>query len=137
MAESEVLFTITKEHLDTGLRGFPVGTCPNSHVDPMTGLFYAGYAIADLAEKQPEEVIYLLLKREMPDAGQLAAFKKDLGAHSKLHPGVIDHLRSLPKQGHPMKWFLAALNVMGMYEGTGDYAKDYLNVVAQLPEAVA
>lgn len=36
-----------------------------------------------------------------------------------------------------MKWFLAALNVMGMYEGTGDYAKDCINVVAQLPEAVA
>lgn len=137
MADSEVLFTITREHLDTGLRGFPVGTCPNSHVDPMTGLFYGGYPIADLAERQPEEVIYLLLKRELPDAAQLAAFKQDLVSHSKLHPGVIDQLRSLPKQGHPMKWFLAAINAMGMYSGTGDYAKDYLNVVAQLPEAVA
>ena len=50
---------------------------------------------------------------------------------------MIEHLRSLPKQGHPMKWFLAAINVMGMYEGTGDYSKDCLNVIAQLPEAVA
>ena len=24
----EVLFTITRDHLDTGMRGFPVGTCP-------------------------------------------------------------------------------------------------------------
>ena len=137
MADSEVLFTITKEHLDTGLRGFPVGTCPNSHVDPMKGLFYGGYAIPQLADKQPEEVIYLLIKRDLPDAAQLAAFKKELAANSKLHPGVIEHLRSLPKQGHPMKWFLAAINVMGMYEGTGDYAKDAINVIAQLPEAVA
>ena len=53
MADSEVLFTITKEHLDTGLRGFPVGTCPNSHVDPMKGLFYGGYAIPELADRQP------------------------------------------------------------------------------------
>src|SRR4051812_27192182 len=114
MSESEVLFKITKEHLDTGLRGFPVGTCPNSHVDPMTGLFYGGYAIADLAEKQPEEVIYLLLKRELPDAAQLSTFKMDIIANSRLDKGVIEHLRTLPKHGHPMKWLLAALNAMGM-----------------------
>ncbi len=137
MAESEVLFKITREHLDTGLRGFPVGTCPNSHVDPNKGLFYGGYAIPELSEKEPEAVMYLLLHNELPDAAQLADFKKSIIANSKLHPGVIEHLRSLPKNGHPMKWFLAAINVMGMYEGTGNYAKDYLNVLAQLPEAVA
>src|SRR4051812_3371008 len=137
MAESEVLFKITREHLDTGLRGFPVGTCPNSHVDPVEGLFYGGYPIAALSEKQPEEVMYLLLKRDLPDAAQLAAFKQEIVAHSKLHPGVVEHLKGLPKQGHPMKWFLDAINTLGMYSGTGDYAKDYLNVIAQLPEAVA
>jgi citrate synthase len=137
MADSETLFTITKDHLDTGLRGFPVGTCPNSHVDPVKGLFYGGYAIPELADRQPEEVIYLLIKRELPDAARLAAFKKELAANSRLDRGVIEHLRSLPKKGHPMKWLLAAINAMGMYEGTGDYAKDCINVIAQLPEAVA
>ncbi len=137
MAESEVIFKITRDLLDTGLRGFPVGTCPNSHVDPMKGLFYGGYAIAELAEKEPEAIMYLLLKRDLPDAAQLAAFKQDIVSHSKLHPGVIDHLRFLPKQGHPMKWFLSAINAIGMYSGTGDYRKDYINVIAQLPEAVA
>lgn len=137
MAEGEVLFKITRDLLDTGLRGFPVGTCPNSHVDPMEGLFYGGYPIADLADKQPEEVVYLLIKRELPTADQLAAFKKDLIAHSKLHPDVIKVLKGLPKQGHPMKWLMSALTTMGMYSGTGDYAKDCMNVIAQLPEAVA
>ncbi len=137
MAESEVLFTITRESLDTGLRGFPVGTCPNSHVDPMKGLFYGGYAIPELADKEPEAVIYLLLKRDFPTPVQLADFKQEIISHSKLHPGVIEHIKGLPKQGHPMKWLLSALNAMGMYSGTGDYAQDYLNVIAQLPEAVA
>ncbi len=136
MAESEVLFKITRDLLDTGLRGFPVGTCPNSHVDPMLGLFYGGYAIPELSEKEPEAVMYLLLKRDLPNPAQLAAFKQDIIANSKLHPGVIAHLRSLPKEGHPMKWLLAAINVMGMY-GTGDYTKDYISVIGQLPEAVA
>ncbi len=137
MAESEILFKITRELLDTGLRGFPVGTCPNSHVDPVKGLFYGGYAIAELAEKEAEAVMYLLLHNDLPDAAQLVAFKRDVIVNSKLNPGVIEHLRSLPKSGHPMKWLLAAINVMGMYERTGDYAKDYLNVLAKLPEAVA
>ncbi len=137
MADSEALFTITKDLLDTGLRGFPVGTCPNSHVDPVKGLFYGGYAIPELADRNPEEVIYLLIKRELPDAARLAAFKKELAANSRLDRGVIEHLRSLPKKGHPMKWLIAAINAMGMYEGTGDYAKDCINVIAQLPEAVA
>ncbi|HLP43238.1 MAG TPA: citrate (Si)-synthase [Fibrobacteria bacterium] len=132
-----ILFTITKEHLDTGLRGFPVGTCPNSNVDPVQGLSYGGYPIQALADKQPEEVIYLLINRELPDAAQLATFKEKLADNSHLDKGVIEHLSTLPKQGHPMKWFLAAINVMGMYEGTGDYTKDCINVIAQLPEAVA
>ncbi len=136
MSEGEVLFKITREHLDTGLRGFPVGTCPNSHVDPMEGLFYGGYPIAELAGEEPEAVIHLLLKRTLPGTEKLAAFKQELAEHSKLHPGVLEHLKTLPRQGHPMKWLMSALNVMGMYSG-GDYRRDCLDVVAQLPEAVA
>ncbi len=135
--ENEVLFTITKAHLDTGMRGFPVGTCPNSHVDPVLGLFYGGYPIASLADKEPEAVIYLLLNRELPDTAQLAAFKVELKSHAKVNSGIIDHLRTLPKSGHPMKWLIAGLNALGMFSGTGDYSKDCMNVIAQLPEIVA
>lgn len=137
MAESEVLFTITKDQLETGLRGVPVGYCPTSSVDPLLGLFYGGYPVEKLAYNEPEEVIYLLFNRELPNAEQLAEFKKVLVAHSKLNPEIIKHLKALPKEGHPMKWFMHGLNLMGMYSGTGDYKKDAMNVVAQLPELVA
>ncbi|MBC7473698.1 MAG: citrate (Si)-synthase [Candidatus Sericytochromatia bacterium] len=137
MADSEVLFTITKDNLETGLRGVPVGYCTTSNVDPLLGLFYSGYPIDKLAYNQPEEVIYLLFNGEMPNPEQLADFKKQLIAHSKLHPGVIANLKTLPKEGHPMKWFLHGLNLMGMYSGEDDYVKDGMNVVAQLPELVA
>ncbi|MFN8578153.1 MAG: citrate (Si)-synthase [Candidatus Sericytochromatia bacterium] len=137
MAESEVLFTITKDQLETGLRGVPVGYCPTSSVDPQLGLFYGGYPVEKLAYNEPEEVIYLLFNRELPNAEQLAEFKKVLVAHSKLNPEIINHLKALPKEGHPMKWFMHGLNLMGMYSGTGDYKKDAMNVVAQLPELVA
>jgi citrate synthase len=137
MSNNETLFTITRDLLDTGMRGFPVGTCPISDVDPVQGLSYGGYLIADLADKQPEEVIYLLLNKSLPDAAQLSTFRQELIANSRLHPGVIEKLKLLPRTGHPMKWLMAALVFMGMYSGTGDYRKDCMTVIAQLPEAVA
>jgi citrate synthase len=137
MSGGEVLFTITREHLDTGLRGFPVGTCPISDVDPHLGLSYGGYAIASLADRQPEEVIYLLLHKELPDAARLANFRQELIKNSRLHPEILEKLRTLPRHGHPMNWLMSAILLMGMYSGTGDYAKDCLQVIAQLPEAVA
>lgn len=137
MAESEALFTITKENLESGLRGVPVGYCPTSSVDPQLGLFYAGYPVEKLAYNEPEEVIYLLFNRELPNQEQLSEFKKKLVEHSKLNPGVIENLKTLPKEGHPMKWFMHGINLMGMYSGTGDYKEDAMNVVAQLPELVA
>ena len=36
---SEVLFEITKDNLETGLRGYPVGYCTTSTVDPLKGYF--------------------------------------------------------------------------------------------------
>jgi citrate synthase len=135
--ESEVLFTITRAHLDTGLRGFPVGTCTTSSVDPYKGLFYAGYPIENLAYLQPEEVIYLLFHLELPNREQLAEFKNKLVEHSQMNQEIINHLKSLPKEGHPMKWLVHGLNLMAMYSGTGDYEKDAMNIVAQLPELVA
>lgn len=138
MSESEILFELTKEHIETGLRGIPVGYCTTSKVDPILGLSYVGYPVAELAHKDPEEVIYLLFNKELPNSGQLAAFKQKLIDNSSLNPGVIESLRVLPKEGHPMKWFLHGLNMMGMYdEERTDYKKAAIKVVAQLPELVA
>jgi len=137
MTEAEVLFTITKDQLETGLRGVPVGYCPTSSVNPQLGLFYAGYPVETLAHREPEEIIYLLFNRELPNQEQLSEFKKQIEKHSGIHPEVIESLKTLPKTGHPMKWFLHGINIMGMYACTGDYRKDAMNIVAQLPELVA
>jgi citrate synthase len=129
--------TITEESLETGLRGVPVGYCPTSKVDPLLGLSYAGHLISDVAHKEPEEVIYLLLNRESPSDTQLAEFKKDIQSRSKLDPAVIDTLKSLPKDGHPMKWLVAGMNTMGMMAKTKSYREECLNVIAQIPQLVA
>jgi len=129
--------TITEEQLETGLRGVPVGYCPTSKVDPDLGLYYAGYRIAELAYKEPEEVIYLLLNRELPNAEQLQTFLDDFRKRAKLDPRVIEGLKTLPKEGHPMKWLIAGLNLMGMYAKNESYREEALNVSAQIPELVA
>lgn len=56
----EVLFEITKDKLETGMRGFPVGYCTTSYVDPQKGLFYIDEPIPELAYWDPIQVIYLL-----------------------------------------------------------------------------
>ena len=119
----DVLFEIKEENLDTGLRNVPVGRCITSKVDPVEGLTYSGYAIAELADRDPEEIIYLLFRGDLPNAAELKLFKSELAAQAKLPHEVIGHLRSLPRAGHPMKWFLSGINFMGMVMAEADYKK--------------
>ncbi len=134
---SDMLMELTEKHLETGLRGIPVGYCTTSKVDPQKGLYYIGTPIAELAYKDPEDVIYLLLNQALPSAAQSTAFKQELTERRTLSPQVIDSLRSLPKSGHPTKWFVHGLNVMGMLAATGDYQQDAATVIAAMPTLVA
>ena len=135
--DKEVLKTITRDDLETGLRGVPVGYCTTSKVDPQLGLSYVGQPIADISERDPEDVIYLLLYKRWPDAQEEIAFKAELTKRQVVDDAVITSLKALPKSGHPMKWFLHALNVLGMTSATGDYAEDCLRIAAQMPTVVA
>jgi citrate synthase len=137
MSEDNILFCITRDQLETGLRNVPIGYCTTSAVDPLLGLSYGGYLIGDLAERTPEEVIYLLLNSELPNASQLAGFKKTLIQHSSVDRSVIEGLKVLPKKGHPMKWFLAGLNLLGMAHQSESYSDAAIQVIAQMPEIVA
>jgi citrate synthase len=132
-----VLFEITRDALETGLRGVPVGYCTTSHVDPIKGLTYVGRPIADLATKDPIEVIYLLYFGENGTKEQVAKFYQDLSKRSACKEETIRAIENLPRAGHPMDGFAAALLIAGMYEGTGDYREDCLNVMAKLPQIVA
>ncbi len=133
----KVLFEITEKHLNTGLRGFPVGTCWTSKVDPYEGVSYVGHSVKDLAKLEPEAVVHLLHRKHLPNDDELGAFKADLAARSKVDPAVIEMLKGLPKQGHPMEWFIAGLNLLGMTGKTNDFAEDALNLLARTPEVVA
>ncbi|MCB9675405.1 MAG: citrate synthase [Alphaproteobacteria bacterium] len=131
------LFTVTRKHLNTGLRGYPVGTCRTSAVDPDRGVSYIGYPVADLADLEAEAVIHLLLERRLPNEVELAAFRADLRARAGVPAKALDMLGTLPREGHPMEWLMAGLNFLGMTAKTGDYAEDCRNLIAWAPELVA
>lgn len=135
--EDGVLFEVTKENLETGLRGYPVGYCNTSYVDPIKGLFYVGKPIAELAQKSEEEVIFLLTNRREGSSAEIAQFKKELGARSIVSQKLLDQIRLLPREGHPMKLLASSLLLAGMLEGTGDYKEDAFNLIARIPAIVA
>lgn len=134
---TEVLFQITKDHLETGLRGFPVGYCPTSTVDPEKGLFYSGKAINELAAWRPEEVIYLLMFGKKGNEQEVKLFFADIQNRSYLAPETIEAIEKLPRKGHPMKLFSAAVLILGMMEKHDDYREDCLNLIAKMPQMVA
>src|SRR2546427_440584 len=114
---SDVLFEVTKDSLESGLRGIPVGYCTTSSVDPQKGLFYSEIPISQLYNWEPERVIYLLYYGKDGSPEEIKTFSKDLQKRSKCKPEVLEHIRKLPRKGHPMKLFCSALLVCGMIEG--------------------
>ena len=134
---SDVLFEITKDQLETGMRGFPVGYCTTSTVDPVKGLFYAGIPISQLAEWQPEKVIYLLYYGKEGSPEEIQKFTQELRKRAKCSPKVIEHIKSMPREGRPMALFTTAILILGMIEGKEDYREDCLNLIAKVPEVAA
>ncbi|NGX50618.1 MAG: Citrate synthase [Chlamydiae bacterium] len=135
--QEDVLFQITKDQLETGMRGFPVGYCTTSFVDPIKGLFYRGKAISELYSWEPERVIYLLYYGKEGSSQDITHFSDELKKRAHCSRAVIKHIESLPRQGHPMKLFTSALLILGMLEGQDDYKEDSLNLIAKLPHLVA
>ena len=132
-----VLFEITKDQLETGLRGVPVGYCVTSLVDPQKGLTYVGRPIAELSSKSPIEVIYLLYYGEPGNKEQVAKFQEELASRAHCKEETLRHIACLPRSGHSMDSFAAALLLVGMCEGTGDYREDCLSVIAKAPQIAA
>lgn len=134
---SEALFEVTKDNLESGLRGVPVGYCTTSTVDPIKGLFYAEKSVDELAFKEPEEVIYLLYHGHDGSKEELAAFKEDLKQRATCQAEIFEYIQALPQSGHPMQLLSCALLIAAIFEGADDYKEDCLNLIAKMPMIVA
>ena len=94
-----------------GLKGVYFATSEASFIDGEIGkLLYRGYNIHDVAESTTfEETAYLLLKGQLPNRSQLAAFDAELKANRELPPEIIEVIRQVQK-AHPMDVLRTAMS---------------------------
>ena len=133
MGDEDSIFELTTSHLNTGMRGIPVGTCRTSFVTPGEGVHYCGYPISELASMLPEDVVYLLFNKELPNPEQSSQFQTELQSRADLPDGVESVLASLPRHGHPMDWLSIGIHTLGMLGGVGDWKEDAMNLIARMP----
>jgi citrate synthase len=133
MSVDKSLLDLTTAHLNTGLRGVPVGTCRTSFVTPEEGVHYCGYPIAELAMLAPEDVVYLLFHKELPNLEQSVEFREELQSRGAIPDGLEQVLATLPKEGHPMDWLSIGIHTLGMLGGVDDWREDAMNLIARMP----
>ena len=81
----------------------------------------------------PEDVIYLLFNKELPNPEQSSVFQEELKSRGAIPDGIEQVLASLPLDGHPMDWLSIGIHTLGMLGGEGDWKSDALNLVARMP----
>jgi len=101
-----------------GLEGIVANSTALSDVRGEEGiLIYAGYNIDELAGKVSyEEVVYLLWYGELPNKTQLAGLHEELGSLRELPQGVIDFIKSAPKDANPMDVIRTGVSMLGLFD---------------------
>lgn len=128
-----------------GLAGVPAATSSISDVDGERGLLeYRGIRIEDLCRHSSYlETAFLLLYTHLPAQAELEQWTRDITHHRRIKFRIIDLLKCLPEQGHPMDALQAAVAALGMfYPGrqVTDSTNNYWSAVrllAKLPTIVA
>lgn len=130
--------------INRGLKGVYFERSGVSDIDGAAGtLQYRGYSIHDLATHATfEEVCHLLMKGELPNASELAAFDAEMRAARLVPDAVLDIIR-VCKDGHPMDVLRTAVSALAALEpdslATGEEAflRNGMRLTAQVPTLVA
>src|SRR5437763_7219718 len=106
-----------KPDYSPGLAGIIAGETAICWVDPNAGLMYRGYDIHQMADKATfEEVAYLLLNGELPNAKQLKEFAQQIAGQRELPGPVKEMLRLLPKNTHPMDMLRTGVSMLSAFD---------------------
>ena len=144
-----------------GARGVKCLVTDISYLDPNEGIRFRGYTIPETLEALPkvpgcempyvEGHLYLLLTGEMPTEGDVLEIVEMFKERRQIPAYVIDVLRSMPRDTHPMTMFSAAILAMQRESAfVKAYAKgiskfdyweptfeDGINLLAKLPTIAA
>ncbi|MCX6639626.1 MAG: citrate (Si)-synthase [bacterium] len=143
--------TVTLGQVYGGMRGNKVMVCDTSEVPPDKGLIIRTIPIADLANRLPEEIFYLLCVGKLPDKQDLADLQAEYRKRANVPDYVWKVLEAMPKDSHPMAMLDTAVLVLereslfrkryteGMKkdEYWMPMLEDSLNLLAQLPVIAA
>jgi citrate synthase len=119
---SKEISNVTIDQLYGGMRGVKGLICDTSEVGLDTGLIIRGIPILELTDKLPEEVFYLLLTGEIPDAEALKALQNDLSSRCEVPSYIWKIIDSLPEDTHPMVMLSTAVLAM---ENESQFRKQY------------
>lgn len=130
--------------INRGLKGVYFERSGISDIDGRAGtLTYRGYSIHDLAEHATfEEVSYLLVHGELPDAAQLAAHDAALKAGRDL-PGAVHDIIRACAAGHPMDVLRTAVSALAALEpdaqdaSEAGFVRNGIRLTAQVPMIIA
>jgi citrate synthase len=148
---AKVISQVTIEQAYGGMRGVKSLVCDTSEVPPDKGLIIRGTPVAQLTEKLPEEVLWLLLAGELPTAAELQDLQADLRKRAHVPDYVWAVLKAMPADSHPMVMLNTAILIM---ERESAFRKQYdagmkkdqywaatledaLNIIAVLPAVAA
>src|SRR5437867_9051331 len=128
-----------------GLAGVPAARSAVSDVDGQRGVLeYRGIRIEDLSARSTFlETASLLLFGRLPAKLELERFTSDIALHRRIKYCIIDLLKCLPEQGHPMDALQAAVAALGMFypgRNVQDIDNNYwsaVRLIAKLPTIVA
>ena len=106
-----------------GLRGQSAGDTALCTVGKTgTGLTYRGYDISDLAKSTTfEEVAYLILYGELPNATELEHYRAKLKSLRALPDELVSTLEKIPSTAHPMDVMRTGCSLLGNLEPEGEF----------------
>ncbi|MCB1387824.1 MAG: citrate (Si)-synthase, partial [Rhodobacteraceae bacterium] len=130
--------------INRGLKGVYFERSGISDIDGRAGMLtYRGYSIHDLATHATfEEVCYLLVHGELPDAAQLAAFDAALKA-GRVLPGAVHDIIRACAHGHPMDVLRTAVSALAALEpdsqdaSEAGFIRNGIRLTAQVPMIIA
>ncbi len=115
---------VSVEQVLGGLRGVKSLICNTSEVFIDQGLIIRGIPIADLTEKLPEEILWLLMTGELPNKTELEDIQAELKNRSEVPDYIWQALETTyaNSKHHPMA---ILISLLGLLEHESKFAKRY------------
>ncbi len=128
-----------------GLAGVPAAKSAVSFVDGEGGILeYRGIRVEELCGRSSFlETAWLLLFGRLPSPSELERFVRDVTLHRRIKYRIVELIKCLPEQGHPMDALQAGVAALGMYypgRNVADADNNYwsaVRLIAKLPTIVA